>query len=147
VSNTSHERDVAQSNQQFVIRAAGTYHETHEMISTYGTRSPRACSLPRERRSPAILPSRPFRSSRRTTNTTRRDFWTKCVRRTVVVWKETLRDPPRRAARMELKRVSCACFGGRSFAMSLLASLARMNGRMNAARSWILNYILVRRCS
>lgn len=53
--------------------------------------------------------------------TTRRDFWTKCVcRGGCCVWKETLRDPPRRA-RMELKRVSCAGFGGRSFAMSLLA--------------------------
>lgn len=30
----------------------------------------------------------------------------------------------RRAARMELKRVSCGCFGGRSFAMSPLTLLA-----------------------
>jgi len=55
----------------------------------------------------------------------------------------------RLTARMELKRVSCACFGGRSFAMSLLASLIRTNERMNVnvARSWILDYILARRCS
>lgn len=81
--------------------------------------------------------SRPPRSSRRTTNTTRRDFWTKCVCRTVVVWKGTLRDPPRRAARMELKRVSCACFGGRSFAMSLLASLTRTDERTNKRRTLV----------
>lgn len=130
------------------------------MISTYDARlvSFLAPILYRERRSPAFLPldraSRPLRSSRRTTNTTRRDFWTKCVCWMVVVWKGTLRDPPCRAARMELKRVSCACFGGRSFAMSLLASLTRTNERTNEwtngrtdARSWILNYILARRCS
>jgi len=60
---------------------------------------PRAYFLPRQRRSPAFLPfdraSRPLHSSPRwTTNTTRRDFWTKCVCRTVVVGKGTLRDPP-----------------------------------------------------
>lgn len=55
-----------------------------------------------DHRPPSLRPSRPRLSlasfvSPNNENTTRRDFWTKCVRWTVVAWKGTLlRDPPRR---------------------------------------------------
>lgn len=51
----------------------------------------------------------------------------------------------RHIARMELKRVSCGCFGGRSFAMSPLISLAPTHD----ACSWIgiLSYVLTPRYS
>lgn len=56
-------------------------------------------------------------------NTTRRDFWTKCVRWTDGCCVER-NAAARSASRMELKRVSCGCFGRRSFAMSPLTLLA-----------------------
>lgn len=93
---------------------------------------------------PRLL-SRLPRSSRRTTNTTRRDFWTKCVCRTVVVERNAARSAsPRRedGAKTSFVRL----FRGKVFCDES-TRFAHTNERMNAARSWILDYILARRCS
>lgn len=103
----------------------------------------------RETNAPALLfldhVSRLPRSSRRTTNTTRRDFWTKCVCRTVVVERNAARSAsPRRedGAKTSFVRL----FRGKVFCDES-TRFAHTNERMNVARSWILDYILARRCS
>ena len=143
-------------NQQYVIRGdALSYHETNEKISAYGTQLVNFLApifyRDRDDRLPSSLSTAPLvRFVRLLAEQRIRHDVTSgrnvCAGR--LLWGKE-RCEIRLTARMELKRVSCACFGGRSFAMSLLASLIRTNERMNVnvAGSWILDYILARRCS
>lgn len=144
-----HEHDAIWSNQQFVIRAAAMFYRiTRQMrwfqrtvlswwVSSrlFSTETETIACLPpfRPRLSPAS-----FVSPNNEYDTT----WLldeMCVPDGCCGERNAARSA---STRMELKRVSCACFGGRSFAMSLLASLIRMNNRtnVNVARSWILDF-------
>lgn len=100
-----------------------------EIIRLFSTKRKREKERKRKRWSSAFSflfsldrASHSLRSSDRTTNTTRRDFCVPDGR--LLCGKERCEIRLAAFARMELKRVSCGCFGGRSFAMSPLTSLA-----------------------